>query len=90
MLSLLHHNTPVCLACGASDMRKSIDGPAANVQVSFAGTISENALNPLTYPAFVFEQLPNIDTTSVAALDLLLPWSAPIQAKFAIPAKRTV
>ncbi|SHF63330.1 IS66 C-terminal element [Desulforamulus putei DSM 12395] len=33
-------------------------------------------MNPLAYLTYLFEQLPNIDTTDPGELDKLLPWSA--------------
>jgi transposase len=56
---------------------------------SLVETAKENGLNPLPYLTYLFEQLPNINLKSTEALDLLLPWAEPIQAKFRVPAKPT-
>jgi hypothetical protein len=50
-------------------------------------TAKENAINPLPYLTYLFEQLPNINLKDPEALDLLLPWAEPIQEKLRIPAK---
>lgn len=54
---------------------------------SLVETAKENALAPFPYLTYLFEQLPNVDLKDTEALDQLLPWSEPIQAKFRIPAK---
>jgi len=54
---------------------------------SVVETAKESGLNPLPYLTYLFEQLPNIDLKDEAAVDLLLPWSEPVQAKFRVPAK---
>ena len=54
---------------------------------SLVETAKENGLNPFPYLTYLFEQLPNINLKDPAALDQLLPWTEPIQAKFRIPAK---
>jgi transposase len=52
---------------------------------SLVETAKENGINPLTYLTYLFEKLPNINWKDPQALDLLLPWSNPIQAKFRLP-----
>ena len=42
---------------------------------SIIETAKENQLKPYNYLVYLFEQLPNIDTGDVAAVDSLLPWS---------------
>jgi len=42
---------------------------------SIVETAKENGLNPMAYLAYILEQLPNIETGSIHALDTLLPWS---------------
>ena len=54
---------------------------------SLVETAKENGLAPFPYLTYLFEQLPNINLKDTEALDLLLPWSEPIQAKFRVPAK---
>jgi transposase len=54
---------------------------------SLIETAKENGLNPRTYLTYLFEQLPNINVKDSDALDLLLPWSDPIQAKCRVPSK---
>jgi hypothetical protein len=53
-------------------------------------TAEENGLNPIPYLTHIFEQLPNIDMVKdPKALDSLLPWAEPIQAKFRVTSKTT-
>jgi len=54
---------------------------------SLVETAKENGLVPFPYLTYLFEQLPNINLKDPNALDLLLPWAEPIQAKFRIPTK---
>jgi len=42
---------------------------------SIIETAKENNLKPYNYLVYLFEQLPNIDTTDVDIIDSLLPWS---------------
>lgn len=42
---------------------------------SLVETAKENGLKPFEYLKYLFEQLPNIDTTNDEELDQLLPWS---------------
>jgi transposase len=42
---------------------------------SIVETAKENGLNPYYYLRYLFEELPNMDTTDENALDKLLPWS---------------
>jgi transposase len=42
---------------------------------SIVETAKENGLNPYYYLRYLFEKLPNMDTTDENALDKLLPWS---------------
>jgi transposase len=43
---------------------------------SIVETAKENGLNPYYYLHYLFEKLPNMDTTNEEALDKLLPWSS--------------
>jgi transposase len=54
---------------------------------SLVETAKENGLNPLAYLTYLFEQLPNINVKDPNALDLLLPWSDPVQAECSVPSK---
>ncbi len=42
---------------------------------SVVETAKANGLSPFHYLTYLFEQLPNIDTTNQSQLDDLLPWS---------------
>ena len=42
---------------------------------SIVETAKANGLNPYYYLNYLFEKLPNLDTTDEDALDRLLPWS---------------
>jgi hypothetical protein len=69
----------------------SVKGAKASATVySIVETAKENGLNPMSYLTYLFEQLPNIDVTDEAALDLLLPWAQPVQAKCAVPSKPAI
>jgi transposase/uncharacterized coiled-coil protein SlyX len=48
---------------------------ASAVVYSIVETAKENGLKPFEYLTFLFERLPNIDTTDPAAVEELLPWS---------------
>lgn len=56
---------PVFIACESTDLPKSVDGPASILQESFQ-------LDPSKYLTYVLEQLPLIDLTEEAALDVLM------------------
>jgi transposase len=48
---------------------------ASAIIYSIVETAKENGLNPYYYFNYLFEKLPNMDTTDEEALDRLLPWS---------------
>lgn len=48
---------------------------ASAVIYSVIETAKANELSPFHYLTYLFEQLPNIDTTDLEKLDALLPWS---------------
>jgi transposase len=52
---------------------------------SIVETAKENGLSPLVYLTYIFEQLPNLDNTSDAALDNLLPWSEALPDTCRVP-----
>jgi transposase len=54
---------------------------------SLVETAKENGLAPFPYLTYLFEQLSNINLKDTEALDQLLPWAEPIQAKFRVPSK---
>lgn len=56
-----------------SNMPKGAKSSA--VIYSLVETAKENGLKPFEYLKYLFEQLPNIDTTNDEELDQLLPWS---------------
>jgi transposase len=53
---------------------------ASAIIYSVIETAKANNLNPLHYLTYLFEQLPNIDTTNVDLLDTYLPWSESLPA----------
>jgi transposase len=52
---------------------------ASAVIYSMVETAKENGVNPYTYLAYLFEKLPNLDSTDPAILDQLLPWNAKLK-----------
>ena len=54
---------------------------------SIIETAKENNLNPYNYLVYLFERLPNVDTSDVAVVDALLPWSGTLPEDCRIPAK---
>jgi len=54
---------------------------------SIIETAKENHLKPFKYLQYLFERLPNVDTTDVAVIDTLLPWSGTIPADCKMPQK---
>jgi transposase len=50
-------------------------------------TAKENGLNPLAYLTYLFEQLPNINTSDPAEVKKLLPWSETLPATCRMPEK---
>jgi transposase len=53
---------------------------ASAIIYSIVETAKENGLNPLAYLTYLFEQLPNINTSDPAELKKLLPWSETLPA----------
>lgn len=56
---------------------------------SIIETAKENGLKPFIYLTHLFEQLPNMDITDSAQLDLLLPWSESLPDACRVRPKRT-
>uniref|UniRef100_UPI00384BAEB0 transposase domain-containing protein n=1 Tax=Oceanobacillus halotolerans TaxID=2663380 RepID=UPI00384BAEB0 len=50
-------------------------------------TAKGNGLNPFNYLKYLFEQLPNMDTTNKDKLAQLLPWSSALPEECRIPNK---
>jgi hypothetical protein len=48
---------------------------ASAVIYSIIETAKANGLNPHAYLTYLFERLPNMDTTDIAAIEELLPWN---------------
>jgi hypothetical protein len=57
---------------------------------SIVESAKESGLNPFKYLEYVFQQLPNIDTSDPSALDALLPWSASLPDSCRVPVKLKV
>ncbi|WP_407272378.1 IS66 family transposase [Radiobacillus sp. PE A8.2] len=56
---------------------------------SIIQTAKENGLHPFEYLKYLFEQLPNIDTKNIEAVDHLLPWSSTIPEHCQSPTLKT-
>ncbi|ALX50527.1 IS66 family transposase [Lentibacillus amyloliquefaciens] len=54
---------------------------------SLVETAKENGLNPFNYLSYLFEELPNMDTTDKAQLAQLLPWSTTLPEECRVPNK---
>ncbi|WP_121639575.1 IS66 family transposase [Virgibacillus sp. Bac330] len=54
---------------------------------SIVETAKENGLNPFHYLSYLFERLPNIDTTDREQLAQLLPWSTTLPQECRVPTK---
>lgn len=54
---------------------------------SIVETAKENGLNPFKYLNYLFEELPNMDTSNKAKLGQLLPWSPTIPEECRVPNK---
>lgn len=54
---------------------------------SIVETAKENGLNPFNYLSYLFEELPNMDTTDKEKLAQLLPWSASLPRECRVPKK---
>ncbi|MBT2218057.1 transposase, partial [Virgibacillus dakarensis] len=54
---------------------------------SMVETAKENGLNPFNYLSYLFEELPNMDTTDANKLDQLLPWSQTLPEECRVPNK---
>jgi hypothetical protein len=65
------------------------EGATASATIySLVETAKENGLNPFKYLTYLFEQLPNVDCTSPAALDRLLPRSRELPDEVRMPVKK--
>ncbi|WP_164670296.1 IS66 family transposase [Virgibacillus doumboii] len=54
---------------------------------SIVETAKENGLNPFNYLSYLFEELPNMDTTDKEQLAQYLPWSATLPRECHVPNK---
>ncbi|WP_164670433.1 IS66 family transposase [Virgibacillus doumboii] len=54
---------------------------------SIVETAKENGLNPFNYLSYLFEELPNMDTTDKEQLAQYLPWSAALPQECRVPNK---
>ena len=54
---------------------------------SIVETAKENGLNPFNYLSYLFEELPNMDTTDNEQLAQFLPWSATLPQECHVPNK---
>ncbi|TRM13138.1 IS66 family transposase [Lentibacillus cibarius] len=54
---------------------------------SVVETAKENGLNPFNYLSYLFEELPNMDTTDKEQLAQYLPWSATLPQECHVPNK---
>lgn len=54
---------------------------------SVVETAKENGLDPFKYLSYLFEELPNMDTTDQTKLNQLLPWSTTIPKECRVPNK---
>jgi len=54
---------------------------------SIIETAKANSLNPFYYLEYLFEKLPNIDTTVQDQINQLLPWSENLPTHLKIPKK---
>ncbi|SER63258.1 Transposase [Gracilibacillus ureilyticus] len=60
---------------------------ASAITYSIVETAKENGLNPFHYLCYLFEKLPNMDTTDKVKLNQLLPWSPTIPEECRVPNK---
>ncbi|MFD0957766.1 IS66 family transposase, partial [Virgibacillus alimentarius] len=58
---------------------------ASAITYSIVETAKENGLNPFHYLCYLFEELPNMDTTDKVKLNQLLPWSPTIPEECRVP-----
>ena len=60
---------------------------ASAIIFSIIETAKENNLKPYNYLVFLFEQLPNVDTSDQAVVDSLMPWSDALPENCRMPHK---
>lgn len=60
---------------------------ASAITYSIVETAKENGLNPFHYLCYLFEELPNMDTTDKVKLNQLQPWSPTIPEECRVPNK---
>jgi hypothetical protein len=54
---------------------------------SVVETAKENELDPFNYLSYLFQELPNIDTTDKTKLSEFLPWSPTLPQECRVPKK---
>ena len=74
MLSDFNGAEKVYIACGYTDLRRSIDGLAGIVRQQFQ-------LDPYRYLAYIFRTAPNLDRSAADWVTPLLPTNAPPECK---------
>lgn len=68
-----------------SNTPKGAQGSA--IIFSIIETAKENGLKPYKYLEYLFEQLPNVDTSNIEVIDSLLPWSEALPESCRMPNK---
>ena len=63
-------------------------GVLCNASDSIIETAKENGLKPYNYLEYLFEQLPNADTSDESVIDSLLPWSQSLPESCRMPANQ--
>ncbi|MFD1068181.1 transposase domain-containing protein, partial [Oceanobacillus locisalsi] len=58
---------------------------ASAIIYSVVETAKENGLNPFKYLHYLFEELPNMDTSDKEKLAYLLPWSPTLPEECRVP-----
>nr|WP_067625959.1 IS66 family transposase [Alicyclobacillus acidiphilus] len=61
---------------------------ASAVTYSIVETAKENGLNPFAYLQYLFEQLPNMDTSDADAMASLMPWSKALPERTRHPKRK--
>ncbi|WP_309245496.1 IS66 family transposase [Virgibacillus proomii] len=73
--------------CAERSIKPFVIGRKAWLFSSVVKTAKENGLNPFHYLSYLFEKLPNIDTTDKEQLAQLLPWSTTLPQECRVPTK---
>jgi len=62
---------------------------ASAVTYSIVETAKENDLNPFAYLQYLFERLPNVDTSNPEVMNALMPWSEALPERVRHPKKKS-